>query len=73
MKPGLIQLMLWGQILFGVAALPTGWLGDRWSAVGMMVVYFVGTGSAAVLAGFARSPLERECRDERGLAANHAF
>jgi FSR family fosmidomycin resistance protein-like MFS transporter len=54
----LIQLMLWGQILFGVAALPTGWLGDRWSAVGMMVVYFVGTGSAAVLAGFARSPLE---------------
>jgi FSR family fosmidomycin resistance protein-like MFS transporter len=54
----LIQLMLWGQILFGVAALPTGWLGDRWSAVGMMVVYFVGTGAAAVLSGFARTPLE---------------
>lgn len=54
----LIQLMLWGQVLFGVAALPTGWLGDRWSAVGMMVVYFVGSGGAAVLAGFARNPLE---------------
>jgi MFS family permease len=54
----LIQLMLWGQILFGVAALPTGWLGDRWSAVGMMVVYFIGSGGAAVLAGFARNPLE---------------
>ncbi|MBL8832727.1 MAG: MFS transporter [Rhodospirillales bacterium] len=54
----LIALMLAGQILFGAAALPAGWLGDRWSAVGMMVVYFIGTGAATVATGLARSPIE---------------
>ncbi|HEX2116156.1 MAG TPA: MFS transporter [Alphaproteobacteria bacterium] len=54
----LISLMLLGQILFGVAALPAGWLGDRWSAVGMMVAFFIGTGGSAVLAGLSRTPLE---------------
>jgi FSR family fosmidomycin resistance protein-like MFS transporter len=54
----LIALMLLGQILFGVAALPAGWLGDRWSSLGMMVAFFVGTGGAAVLTGLARDPLE---------------
>ncbi len=54
----LIALMLAGQILFGAAALPAGWLGDRWSAVGMMIVYFIGTGAATVATGLARSPLE---------------
>lgn len=54
----LIQLMLIGQILFGVAALPAGWLGDRWSAIGMMVLFFIGTGGATALTGLARTPLE---------------
>ena len=54
----LIALMLLGQILFGVAALPAGWLGDRWSSLGMMVAFFIGTGGAAVLTGLARDPLE---------------
>jgi MFS family permease len=54
----LIALMLAGQILFGVAALPAGWLGDRWSAVGMMVLFFAGTGAAAVVTGLARNAVE---------------
>lgn len=54
----LIGLMLAGQILFGAAALPAGWLGDRWSALGMMVIFFLGSGAASVLTGFARDPLE---------------
>ncbi len=54
----LIQLAMIGQILFGVAALPAGWLGDRWSATGMMVLYFLGTGLSSVATGFARNPLE---------------
>jgi MFS family permease len=54
----LIQLMLAGQILFGVAALPAGWLGDRWSAVSMMLAYFIGTGGAAIATGFANTPLQ---------------
>ncbi len=54
----LLALMLAGQILFGVAALPAGWFGDKWSMVGMMVAFFVGTGLAGVLTGFADNPFE---------------
>lgn len=54
----LIVLMLAGQVLFGVAALPAGWLGDRWSAVGMMTIFFIGTGLATIATGLARSPVE---------------
>lgn len=48
----LLMLMLPGNLLFGAAALPAGWLGDRWSTQGMMVTFFVGMGAAAVLTGF---------------------
>jgi MFS family permease len=65
----LIALMLWGNILFGAAALPAGWFADKWSTVGMMVVYFLGTGGAAVLTGFARTPFEIAL----GLAAIGTF
>ena len=65
----LITLMLAGQILFGVAALPAGWLGDRWSMVGMMAVFFIGTGAAAILTGFAQTPFQLAC----GLALTGAF
>lgn len=44
------------SVLFGAAALPAGWLGDRWSATGMIGVYFLGLGAATVLAGFATGP-----------------
>ena len=42
-----------GLILYGVAALPAGWLGDRWSQVGMMVVFFLGIGVATIVTGMA--------------------
>lgn len=50
-------LTLWtvGALLFGAAALPAGWLGDRWSARGMMAVYFVGVGAAAIFCGLSDS------------------
>jgi MFS family permease len=54
----LIRLSTLGALLFGAAALPMGWIGDRWSAVGMMVVFFVGTGAASIATGFARNPSE---------------
>jgi MFS family permease len=47
----LMLLLLPASILFGAGALPAGWLGDRWSAPKMMVIYFLGTGGAAVLSG----------------------
>ncbi len=54
----LIALMLVGQVLFGVGAVPAGWLGDRWSVPGMMAVFFLGTGAAAIATGFAATPFE---------------
>lgn len=54
----LLPLALGGFILFGAGALPAGWLGDRWSATGMMTVFFLGTGSAAIFTGLAQSPLQ---------------
>jgi len=48
-------LTLWtiGAFLFGAAALPAGWLGDRWSTRGMMSVYFIGIGGAAIFCGLS--------------------
>lgn len=42
-----------GLVLYGVAALPAGWLGDRWSQGGMMVVFFLGVGIGALVVGTA--------------------
>src|SRR5271165_5733396 len=53
----LLSLSLAGFVMFGLGALPAGWLGDRWSAERMMVVFFVGTGGAAIAAGLAGSPI----------------
>ncbi len=47
-----------GFIAFGAFALPAGWLADRWSRRGMMIIFFVGIGVSAVLTGFANTPLE---------------
>jgi MFS family permease len=52
----LLRLSSLGLVLFGVAALPAGWLSDRWSQVGMMVVFFIGMGAGAIVTGLARGP-----------------
>ena len=49
----LLELASFGLVLFGVGALPAGWLGDRWSQVGMMVIFFVGVGAGSVVTGLA--------------------
>ena len=35
-----------GFIAFGVCAIPAGWLADKWSREGMMVVFFIGIGAS---------------------------
>src|ERR1700745_3549890 len=52
----LLSLSLGGFVLFGLGALPAGWLGDRWSAEGMMVLFFIGTGGAAIATGLTEGP-----------------
>ena len=51
----LLELWTLGALLVGVVALPAGWLGDRWSASGMMVVFFVGLGAAGIVCGLVDS------------------
>jgi MFS transporter, FSR family, fosmidomycin resistance protein len=53
----LLSLSLGGFVLFGLGALPAGWLGDRWSAEGMMVIFFIGTGGAAIATGLTDGPM----------------
>ncbi len=52
----LLTLSSLGLVLYGVAALPAGWLGDRWSQVGMMVIFFFGIGAGAIVTGLADGP-----------------
>ena len=47
----LIELWTLGALLVGLCALPAGWLADRWSASGMMVVYFIGLGLSGIICG----------------------
>ena len=54
----LIGLILIGNILFGAAALPAGYLGDKWGAVKLMILFFVGTGVGSILVGLASTELQ---------------
>ena len=47
-----------GFFAFGVFALPAGWLADKWSRDGMMVVFCVGIGIASIVTSFAVTPLQ---------------
>jgi len=52
----MLPLALGGFIAFGAGSLPAGWLADRWSRRGMMIVFFIGIGAASILTGFAQAP-----------------
>ncbi len=47
-----------GFFAFGLFSLPAGWLADKWSRDGMMTVFFIGIGSASILAGYVETPLQ---------------
>src|SRR5256712_13004910 len=52
----LLPLSLGGFIAFGAFSIPAGWLADRWSRRGLMVVFFFGIGTASVLTGGTTGP-----------------
>src|SRR3989337_4437603 len=54
----MLPLALGGFIAFGAGSLPAGWLADRWSRRGMMVVFFTGIGAASMLTGLAGSTFQ---------------
>ncbi len=47
-----------GFIAFGAFALPAGWLADRWSRHGMMIVFFVGIGFSSMVCSLANTPVQ---------------
>ena len=47
-----------GFVAFGVCAIPAGWLADKWSREGMMVIFFIGIGASSVFTSLANTPLE---------------
>ena len=47
-----------GLIAFGVFSLPAGWLADRWSREGVMGMFFVGIGLAAIGTSFVQNPIQ---------------
>jgi len=47
-----------GFIAFAVGAVPAGWLADKWSREGMLVIFFLGIGLCSMLAGTADTPLQ---------------
>jgi len=49
----MLALSSLGLILYGVCALPAGWLADRYSPTGMMVLFFAGIGAGALVTGLA--------------------
>ena len=53
----LLSLSVAGFVAFGAGTLPAGWLGDRWSRPGMLLVFFIGIGASAVLTGLAETTL----------------
>jgi len=47
-----------GFIAFGACALIAGWIADRWSRQGMMVIFFLGIGISSLISGLANSPMQ---------------
>ncbi len=47
-----------GFFAFGLFSLPAGWLADKWTRDGMMCVFFIGIGLAAIATSFANTPLQ---------------
>ena len=52
-----VSLIVAGNALFGFAAPLAGWLGDRWSATGMMAIFYLGTGFGMVMTGLSDGAL----------------
>jgi len=48
-----VALIVAGNMMFGFAAPVAGWLADRWSTVGMMAIFYLGTGIGMIMVGLS--------------------
>ena len=51
----LLQVGSGAMLAYGVMSLPAGWLADRWSRKGMMIVFYFGMGTSALLTALAQT------------------
>ncbi len=47
-----------GFVAFGVGAIAAGWIADKWSRPGMIVIFFIGIGLSSIFAALAETPLQ---------------
>lgn len=52
----LLQVGSAAMLVYGVMSLPAGWLADRWSRKGMMIVFYFGMGTSALLTALSQTP-----------------
>ncbi len=55
---GLIPYATPGFVAFGICAIPAGWIADKWSREGMIIIFFFGIGASSIATALAGSPLE---------------
>lgn len=51
----LFELWFPASLLIGLAALPAGWLADKWSSPGMLIIMFLGMGLSTVVCGMVET------------------
>ena len=51
----LLKLWFLGSLLVGAAAIPAGWLSDKWSRSGMIFLMFIGMGLASLFCGISKN------------------
>ena len=47
-----------GFVAFGSCSVPAGWIADKWSRKGMLVIFFIGIGLSSILTSLAKSPIQ---------------
>jgi MFS family permease len=47
-----------GFVAFGACSVPAGWMADKWSRKGMMVIFFIGIGLSSILTSLAKTPIQ---------------
>ena len=54
----LLKLWFLGSLLVGIAAIPAGWISDKWSRSGMISIMFLGMGISAIFCGLSSNTTE---------------
>ena len=54
----LIPYAMPGFVAFGLCSIPAGWIADKWSREGMLVIFFIGIGTSSIATALADSPAE---------------